>query len=112
MVIGNNKGSQRIFLALVEGGYMVDSTWFKKQLRIFQESWDTKGQTEARLIELEHPAPTPTGYEDANIQWAPNFFRRMLFKNYRFISLTRPKVRSIAMLVLQTGLFMGYPPGN
>ncbi|KAF8948548.1 hypothetical protein BGZ47_004284 [Haplosporangium gracile] len=91
VVVGNNKVSQRIFLALAEGGYMVDSTWFKEQLQIFQESWETKGQKEARLIELEHPAPTPTGYEDANIQWTPNFSRRTLFKDYRFISLTKPK---------------------
>ncbi|KAK3820866.1 MAG: hypothetical protein JOS17DRAFT_755091 [Linnemannia elongata] len=103
VVIGNNKVSQRIFLALAEGGYMVDSTWFKKQLRVFQESWDTKGQTEARLIELEHPAPTPTGYEDANIQWAPNFFRRTLFKDYRFISLTRPKYLNLAQVIQCAG---------
>jgi hypothetical protein len=95
VVIGNNKVSQRIFLALAEGGYMVDSTWLKEQLKIFQESWETKGQSGARLIELKHPAPTPTGYEDAHIQWAPNFFRRTLFKDYRFISVTKPKVRSV-----------------
>ncbi|KAF9276181.1 hypothetical protein BGZ88_001892 [Linnemannia elongata] len=103
VVIGNNKVSQRIFLALAEGGYMVDSTWFKKQLRIFQESWETKGQTEARLIEIDHPAPTPTGYEDANIQWAPNFFRKTLFKDYRFISLTRPKYQNLAQVIRCAG---------
>ncbi|KAG0290430.1 hypothetical protein BGZ96_006090 [Linnemannia gamsii] len=103
VVIGNHKVSQRIFLALAEGGYMVDSTWFKEQLKIFQESWETKGQSEARLIELEHPAPTPTGYEDANIQWAPNYFRRTLFKDYRFISVTKPKYQNLAQVIQCAG---------
>ncbi|KAF9147916.1 hypothetical protein BG015_010369 [Linnemannia schmuckeri] len=103
VVIGNNKVSQRIFLALAEGGYMVDSTWFKEQMRIFQESWETKGQKEARLVELEHPAPTPTGYEDASIQWAPNFSRRTLFKDYRFISLTKPKYQNLAQVIQCAG---------
>lgn len=84
---------------------MVDSTWFKEQLKIFQESWETKGQSKARLIELEHPAPTPTGYEDANIHWAPNFFRRTLFKDYRFISVTKPKVCLAYFFVLCAGSF-------
>ena len=92
VVIGNNKGSQRIFLALAEGGYMVNSSWLKEQLGIFQESWKTKGQKDARMIELDHPAPTPSGYEDANINWAPNFVRRTLFKDHRFISVAKPKV--------------------
>ncbi|KAG0272568.1 hypothetical protein BGZ95_011676 [Linnemannia exigua] len=91
VVIGTSKVSQRIFLALAEGGYMVDSTWFKEQLKIFQESWETKGESTARMIELEHPAPTPSGYEDGSIRWAPNFLRRTLFKDYRFISVTGPK---------------------
>ncbi|KAF9137703.1 hypothetical protein BGX30_009982 [Mortierella sp. GBA39] len=103
VVIGNNKVSQRVFLALAEGGYTIDSTWFKKQLRIFQESWETKGQTEARLIELDHPAPSPTGYEDANVQWAPNFIRRTLFKDYRFISLARPKYQNLAQVIRCAG---------
>jgi hypothetical protein len=92
VVIGNSKVSQRIFLALAEGGYTVNITWLKEQLKIFQESWETKGDSAARMIELEHPAPTPSGYEDANIRWAPNFLRRTLFKDYRFISVTKPKV--------------------
>ncbi|KAF9920634.1 hypothetical protein FBU30_009499 [Linnemannia zychae] len=91
VVIGNNKVSQRIFLALAEGGYLVDPTWLKQQLRVFQESWETKGATAPRLIELEHPAPTPSGYEDPNIHWEPNFLRRTLFRDYHFISVTKPK---------------------
>ncbi|KAF9129445.1 hypothetical protein BGW39_004169 [Mortierella sp. 14UC] len=103
VVIGNSKISQRIFLALAEGGYMVGPTWFKEQLGIFQESWETKGGSTARMIELEHPAPTPLGYEDASIRWAPNFLRRALFKDYRFISVTRPKYQNLAQVIQCAG---------
>ncbi|KAF9901535.1 hypothetical protein EC991_006046 [Linnemannia zychae] len=103
VVIGNSKVSQRIFLALAEGGYMVDPTWFKEQLRIFQESWETKGESAARMIELEHPALTPSGYEDANIRWTPNFLRRTLFKDHRFISVTRPKYQNLAQVIQCAG---------
>ncbi|KAG0377311.1 hypothetical protein BGX24_006333 [Mortierella sp. AD032] len=103
VIIGTSKVSQRIFLALAEGGYMVDSTWFKEQLRIFQESWETKGESTARMVEQEHPAPIPSGYEDTSIQWAPNFLRRMLFKEYRFISVTRPKYQNLAQVIQCAG---------
>ncbi|KAF9092930.1 hypothetical protein BGX23_003807 [Mortierella sp. AD031] len=103
VVIGNNKVSQRIFLALAEGGYMVNSTWFKAQLNNFRESWETMGQKDARMIEMEHPAPTPSGYEDANIQWTPNFVRKTLFKHHRFISVSNPKYQNLAQVIQCAG---------
>jgi len=98
LVVAKPNRSEKLYLALAEGGYLVDVGWLKAVEKSCKDSWDSKGQMDARSMEISHPAPVPSAYENANIQWTPNPFRRTLFNNYRFISVTASKVGTISIV--------------
>ncbi|KAF9189053.1 hypothetical protein BGZ51_000162 [Haplosporangium sp. Z 767] len=103
LVIGKNKLTEKMYLALTEGGYLVDTTWLKQQENCLKASWESKGQEHARMLELEHPAPVPLQFANPDVQWAPNYHRRRLFKDYRFISLIKLKYNSLDQVIRCAG---------
>ncbi|KAF9932712.1 hypothetical protein BGZ65_004370 [Modicella reniformis] len=95
LIVAKANRSEKLYLALAEGGHLVNVEWLKAVEKSFKESWDSKGQKDAQSMEVFHPAPTPSILENANIQWAPNITRRTLFKDYRFVSVTAAKAREV-----------------
>ncbi|KAF8975570.1 hypothetical protein BGZ46_009023 [Entomortierella lignicola] len=103
LVIGKSKRSEKLSLALAEGGYLVNVEWLKAVETSFVESWKSKGQKDARTLEVEFPAPIPDAFELSNIQWAPNPSRRTLFKDFRFISVANVKYKGLSQVIQCAG---------
>ncbi|KAG0254868.1 hypothetical protein BG011_005462 [Mortierella polycephala] len=103
LVIGKNKLTEKMYLALTEGGYLVDTAWLKEQESCLKVSWESKGQEHARMLELEHPAPVPLLFANSDVQWAPDYRRRRLFEDYRFISLIKLKYKSLDQVIRCAG---------
>ncbi|KAF9175096.1 hypothetical protein BGX20_008231 [Mortierella sp. AD010] len=92
LVVGKSKRSEKLSLALAEGGHLVNVAWLKAVETSFKESWDSKGQKDARTLETDFPAPVPDAFEISNVQWRPDALRRNLFSDYCFISVANVKV--------------------
>lgn len=103
MVTTKPKRSEKLYLALAEGGYLVNVDWMKAAEKSFKESWDSKGQKDALSMEESYPAPIPVNFEHVSIQWGPNAHRRTLFSDYRFISVTAAKYQNLGQLVQCAG---------
>ncbi|KAF9572758.1 hypothetical protein EC968_009486 [Mortierella alpina] len=100
LIIGNSKRAEKkLFLALAEGGHLVNLTWLAAQEQSFKESWISKGATSAKTLELDHPGSIPTMFENGNIQWTPNYARRNLFQNHRFFSVTKTKYSNLDQVI-------------
>ncbi|KAI1316533.1 hypothetical protein EDD11_009872 [Mortierella claussenii] len=103
LVVGKSNRSDKLYLALAEGAYLVDVAWLKAVESSFKDSWHSKGQKDARSLEAEHAAHVPAAFEHSNIQWTPNYARRKLFKDYRFISIVPAKHQSLGQLISCAG---------
>ncbi|KAG0215423.1 hypothetical protein BGX28_010128 [Mortierella sp. GBA30] len=100
LIIDSNKPTEKkLFLALAEGGYLVNKEWLKAQEKSFKESWETKGEIRPQAVELDYPGPIPSVFEGGNIHWAPNHDRRTLFKNHQFISVTGTKYGNLSQVI-------------
>lgn len=93
LVVRNNKLTEKTFQALVQGAYLVNTSWLDALRACLNESWKTKGTVFNSPLESEFPIPPPPALQDAPIDWQPNPARISLFEHHRFISLTEPKVR-------------------
>ncbi|KAF9981550.1 hypothetical protein BGZ75_007096 [Mortierella antarctica] len=100
LIIGSNKRAEKkLFLALAEGGHLVDLAWLAAQEQSFKESWVSKGATSVKTLEIEYPGSIPTMFENGNIQWTPNHARRSLFQNHRFFSVTKTKYGNLDQVI-------------
>jgi len=75
-----------MYLALAEGGYLVDASWLEDMATSLNTSWSSKGTVFTPALETRYPAPVPADFRDVSIQWEPHFSRRTVFSGYRFIS--------------------------
>ncbi|KAF9353955.1 hypothetical protein BGX26_008290 [Mortierella sp. AD094] len=103
LVVGKSKRSEKLSLALAEGGHLVNVAWLKAVETSFKESWSTKGQKDARTLEAEFPAPVPDAFEISNVQWTPNALRRTLFSDYHFISVANVKYKGLSQVIQCAG---------
>ncbi|KAF8939937.1 hypothetical protein BGZ58_008323 [Dissophora ornata] len=103
LIVGKPKRSEKLFLALAEGGHLVDVGWLKAAEASFKASWGSKGQTEAQSLELDYPAPTPAALINSNIHWSPNVLRRVLLNDYRFIAITATKYSNLGQIIQCAG---------
>ncbi|KAG0088365.1 hypothetical protein BGZ93_008308 [Podila epicladia] len=91
LVIGNNKLTEKTFQALVQGAYLVNSSWLEALEKSLKESWESKGTVFKPALETDFPIPPPQALQEASIDWQPNPARISLFEHHRFISLAEPK---------------------
>ncbi|KAF9104505.1 hypothetical protein BGX27_010064 [Mortierella sp. AM989] len=103
LVVGKSKRSEKSSLALAEGGHLVNVAWLKAVETSFKESWDSKGQKDALSLETDFPAPVPDAFKTSNIQWTPNAKRRVLFKDYCFISVAAVKYKGLSQVIQCAG---------
>ncbi|KAG0347451.1 hypothetical protein BG004_007691 [Podila humilis] len=99
LVIGNNKLTEKLYLALAQGAYLVNTTWLKALEKCLEESWETKGAIFNPALETDYPAPVPQTFQDASLDWQPSVARTLLFEHHRFISLVEPKIKNIGQVV-------------
>ncbi|GJJ70272.1 nibrin [Entomortierella parvispora] len=99
LIIGNNKLTEKMYMALAEGGYLVDASWLKDMATSLETSWSSRGQNFTPALETRYPAPVPVDFRDASIQWEPHFSRRTVFSGYRFISFQETFNKSVGQLV-------------
>ncbi|KAG0369791.1 hypothetical protein BC939DRAFT_504085 [Gamsiella multidivaricata] len=103
LIVGRTKRSEKMFLALAEGGHLVGVDWLKAAETSFRESWSSKGQKDARTLEVDHPAPVPAILQCLDIQWTPNATRKALLKDYRFISIAASKYSGLSHVIQCAG---------
>ncbi|KAF9578849.1 hypothetical protein BGW38_005156, partial [Lunasporangiospora selenospora] len=103
LIIGNNKQTEKMYLALAEGGHLVNLAWLEAMKVALEESWVTRGQKFNPPLEIDYPAPIPEVYQGVPIDWQPNFDRRILFQHVRFIALTATKSKSLEQLIRCAG---------
>ncbi|CAO3570675.1 unnamed protein product [Mortierella alpina] len=100
LIIGSNKRAEKkLFLALAEGGHLVDLAWLAAQEQALKESWISKGATGVKTLELDYPGSVPAMFENGNIQWTPNHARRKLFQNHRFFSVSKTKYSNLDQVI-------------
>ncbi|KAF9425056.1 Prohibitin-1, subunit of the prohibitin complex (Phb1p-Phb2p) [Podila epigama] len=99
LVIGNNKQTEKLFLALTQGAYLVNVDWAKALAKSLNESWETRGTVCNPARESDFPAPVPVAYQVAPVNWQPNPARMVLFEYHRFISLEEPKIKNLHQVV-------------
>ncbi|KAF9967839.1 hypothetical protein BGZ70_007986 [Mortierella alpina] len=100
LIIGSNKRAEKkLFLALAEGGHLVDLAWLAAQEQALKESWNSKGATGVKTLEFDYPGSVPTMFENGNIQWTPNHARRKLFQNHRFFSVSKTKYSNLDQVI-------------
>ncbi|KAF9333835.1 hypothetical protein BG006_003117 [Podila minutissima] len=103
LVIGNNKLTEKTFQALVQGAYLVNSSWLEALEKSLKESWEFKGTVFNPALETEFPIPPPQALQEACIDWQPNPARISLFEHHRFISLAEPKIKNLGQVVEGAG---------
>ncbi|KAF9999111.1 hypothetical protein BGZ79_007264 [Entomortierella chlamydospora] len=103
LVVGKSKRSEKLSLALAEGGHLVNVAWLKAVETSFKESWDSKGQKDARTMETDFPASVPDAFEISNVQWTPNALRRSLLSDYCFISVANVKYKGLSQVIRCAG---------
>ncbi|KAF9286891.1 hypothetical protein BGZ74_001206 [Mortierella antarctica] len=72
LVVGNNKMTEKTFQALVQGAYLVNSSWLEALEKSLKESWESKGTVFNPALETEFPIPPPQALQEASIDWQPN----------------------------------------
>ncbi|KAF9438430.1 hypothetical protein BGZ76_007954 [Entomortierella beljakovae] len=103
LIVGKFKRSEKLSLALADGGYLVSVDWLAEAEKSFKSSWESKGQIAARTLETEFSASIPDTFESSNIQWTPNPVRKSLFKDYRFISVASVKYKGLSQVIQCSG---------
>ncbi|KAF9202102.1 hypothetical protein BGZ59_002323 [Podila verticillata] len=99
LVVGNNKLTEKTFQALVQGAYLVNTSWLDALRTCLNESWKSKGAVFNSPLESEFPIPPPPALQDSPIDWQPNPARISLFEHHRFISLVEPKIKNLGQVI-------------
>ncbi|KAF9025681.1 hypothetical protein BGZ52_008801 [Haplosporangium bisporale] len=85
--------------ALVQGAYLVNTSWLDALRTCLNESWKSKGAVFNSPLESEFPIPPPPALQDSPIDWQPNPARISLFEHHRFISLVEPKIKNLGQVI-------------
>ncbi|ORZ08784.1 hypothetical protein BCR41DRAFT_399051 [Lobosporangium transversale] len=103
LIVGKANRSEKLYLALAEGGYLVNTDWLKAVEASFKDSWDSKGLKDAQTLETSYPAPVPAIFQHSNVRWTPTHTRRKLFRHHRFISVTKAKYQNVDQVIRCAG---------